>query len=74
MHRLTAMGLVGDSLLTNFGILAALSLMPSITFTGRVETVLLEVLQACEIPNTVLDDLVGIAALAINLIINMVAN
>jgi hypothetical protein len=74
IQRLAAIGLVGDFFLANLAVVAAASFLPSGVFAGRVETALLDMLHVCEIPNTILDELVGIAALAISVIINMVAN
>ncbi len=74
MHRLAAFGLVGDFLCANLALATAFSLGPNISFAGWVETAMLNALYVCEIPNTILDDLVGIGELAISLIINMVAN
>ena len=41
MHRLAAIGLFVEFLSADFTIVAAFSLVPSITFSGRIETAML---------------------------------
>jgi hypothetical protein len=74
LQRLVIIGFVADFLAANLAVAAGFAFMPTITFAGRMEAAMLEVMHACEIPNTIIDDLVGIGALAISLIVNMVGN
>lgn len=73
LHRLAAIGFVADFLFVNLAMVAGFALMPSVPF-GRLEAAMLDVVHVCEIQNTIVDDLIGIGALAISLIINMVGN
>jgi hypothetical protein len=74
LHRLAAIGVVADFLFVNLAMVAGFALMPNVTFAGRLEATMLDVVHVCEIQNTIVDDLIGIGALAISLIINMVGN
>ena len=71
LHRLAAIGFVADFLFVNLT-MAGIALMPSVPFAGRLQAAMLDVVHVCEIQNTIVDDLIGIGALAISLIINMV--
>jgi len=73
MQRLAAMVVACELLCAPFAAAAAYALLAQVRVGGGWQEPI-GFLQACEIPNTILDDLVGIGTQALSMVLNMVAS